>query len=93
VKRPSCHLRECIRKRSQEPQGLHRILANRKASSSSAAKIWGAACNADWIGKQLDGLMEEYKRCSELVALKAEIDASKEAPDHHTKDNPDTRRS
>jgi hypothetical protein len=53
-------------------------------------KAWGAACNADWIGKQMDELMAQYEKLNdEDAAVDAEIKTLKAAPDFHTKDNRD----
>ena len=53
-------------------------------------KAWGAACNADWIGKQMDELMAQYQKLKdEDAALDAEIEELESALDSHTKDNRD----
>lgn len=57
-------------------------------------KAWGAACHADWLGSQLDKLIEDYakfKKDDEL--LEAEIKTLEIAVDAHTKDNRDKRKS
>jgi chromosome segregation ATPase len=57
-------------------------------------KAWGAACHADWIGKQLDTLVEDYgKLKAEDEKLDAEIKTLETAVDAHTKENRDKRKA
>jgi hypothetical protein len=57
-------------------------------------KAWGAACNADWIGKQFDNFVEDYgKLKAEDEKLAGEIKALEIAVDAHTKDNRDKRKA
>jgi hypothetical protein len=50
-------------------------------------KAWGAACHADFIGKQLDGIAAEY-------AKEKEVDDTIEAsPDYHTVENREKRKT
>ncbi len=57
-------------------------------------KAWGAACNAEWVGKRLDELMAQYEKMqAEDRGLEKEIKALDNAVDHHTKDNRDKRRA
>jgi len=49
-------------------------------------KAWGAACEADFIGKQADKLMAEYARFSE------DRDALAASPDGHTVANREKRK-
>src|SRR6266702_5844648 len=57
-------------------------------------KAWGATCHAEWIGKQLDDLMTQYRKLSDdLVALGTEIKALETALDSHTKDNREKRKT
>ena len=56
-------------------------------------KAWGAACHAEWIGKQMDDLMEQYRKLSDgNVALGTDIDTLKHALDYHTKESSDKRK-
>jgi regulator of replication initiation timing len=56
-------------------------------------KAWGAACHAEWIGKQMDDLMEQYRKLSDdNVALGTEIQTLEAALDAHTKDNREKRK-
>jgi hypothetical protein len=56
-------------------------------------KAWGAACHANWIGAQLDMLIEDYgKLKAEDEKLEAEIKTLETAVDAHTKDNRDKRK-
>jgi uncharacterized protein (DUF3084 family) len=51
-------------------------------------KAWGAACHAEWIGAQLDGLTAEYQKLQEQDrGIEAEIKALETALDYHTVDN------
>jgi chromosome segregation ATPase len=57
-------------------------------------KAWGAACHANWIGAQLDKLIEDYAKLKkEDEAHDAEIKALEAAVDSHTKDNRDKRKA
>ncbi len=57
-------------------------------------KAWGAACNAEWIGKQTDELMADYQKLKdEDAAAEAEIKTLETALDSHTKDNRDKRKA
>ena len=59
----------------------------------SRQKAWGAACNADWIGKQLDDLMKQYNKFkADDAALETEIKTLETALDSHTKDNREKRK-
>jgi len=56
-------------------------------------KAWGAACHAEWIGKQIDGLSSEYERLgAQQQAIADEIKTLKGAIDSHTKDNREKRK-
>lgn len=51
-------------------------------------KAWGALCNADYIGKELDKLVSTYEKLrAEDTALGKEIDALQAEADSHTYDN------
>lgn len=57
------------------------------------AKAWGAACHADWISKDLDELLAEYKKLQEQdKALETEAEALKNALDNHTVENRNKRK-
>jgi uncharacterized protein (DUF3084 family) len=57
------------------------------------AKAWGAACHADWIGKNLDGLIAEYCKLQEKdKTLKADIKELGAAVDSHTVENRNKRK-
>ena len=57
-------------------------------------KAWGAACHADWIGKQLDKLVADYSKFkAEDDKLDEEIKTLETAVDSHTKDNRDKRKA
>lgn len=48
-------------------------------------KAWGAACHAEWIGKQLDDLTARYQQLQEEDrGLEAEIKALETAIDYHS---------
>jgi predicted RNase H-like nuclease (RuvC/YqgF family) len=51
-------------------------------------RAWAAACRTEWIGKQLDKLVED---CAELKAedekLEGEIETLETAVDYHTVEN------
>jgi hypothetical protein len=54
---------------------------------------WGAACHANWIGDQLDRLIDDYAKLKkDDEALEAEIKTYENAVDAHTKDNRDKRK-
>src|SRR5260221_498127 len=56
-------------------------------------KAWGAACHAEWIGKQMDDLMAQYRKLSdENVTLGTEIRTLETGLDSHTKDNREKRK-
>lgn len=56
-------------------------------------KAWGAACHADFIGKQLDDLTAEYAKAkAEDNQFAADIHASETALDYHTVENRDKRK-
>ncbi len=75
---------------TDDEQKLHRDLFIEECRQ----KAWGAACNADWIGKQMDELMAQYQKLKdEDAALDAEIKALETALDGHTKDNRDKRKA
>lgn len=51
-------------------------------------KAWGALCNADYIGKELDKLVAAYEKLrAEDAALGKELEAAEGLPDAHTYDN------
>jgi len=57
-------------------------------------KAWGAACHAEWIGKQLDTMMAEFEKLkAEDAKLASEIHGLELAIDSHTKDNRDKRKA
>jgi hypothetical protein len=57
-------------------------------------KAWGAACHADYISKQLEGVMAEYqKREAENQKLDEETKALEIAPDFHTVENRNKRKA
>lgn len=57
-------------------------------------KAWGAACHADWIGKQLDTLLTDYTKLKEEDAkLEAEIKMLETAMDYHTVENREKRKA
>jgi chromosome segregation ATPase len=57
-------------------------------------KAWGAACNAEWIGTQMDELMAQYTKMQEEDrGLEAEFKTLETALDSHTKDNRDKRKA
>jgi len=57
-------------------------------------KAWGAACNAEWIGKQMDELMAQYTKMQEEDgSLEGEIKTLEAALDSHTKDNREQRKA
>ena len=56
-------------------------------------KAWGAACHADWIGKQLDDIASQYEKLkAEDAGCAAEIKALETALDHHTVENRQKRK-
>jgi len=56
-------------------------------------KAWSAACHADWIGNQLDKLIEDYgKLKAEGEKLDGEI-KTLETPDYHTVENREKRKA
>ncbi|HEX3861281.1 MAG TPA: OmpH family outer membrane protein [Stellaceae bacterium] len=56
-------------------------------------KAWGAACHAEWIGKQLDDLTAQYQKLKiDETALDAEIATLAAVLDSHTKDNREKRK-
>jgi SMC interacting uncharacterized protein involved in chromosome segregation len=53
----------------------------------------GAACHAEWIGKQMDGLMAEYEKLkADDEAVAAEVQNLVGALDHHTVENRNKRK-
>jgi uncharacterized protein YlxW (UPF0749 family) len=57
-------------------------------------EAWGAACHANWIGGQLDKLIEDYgKLQADDEKLEGEIKVLETAIDSHTKDNRDKRKA
>jgi chromosome segregation ATPase len=57
-------------------------------------KAWGAACHANWIGTQLDKLIEDYGKLKEEDAkLVIEINTLAASIDEHTKVNRDKRKA
>jgi hypothetical protein len=51
-------------------------------------KAWGAACHAEWIGKQLDDLTAEYQKIkANDDAFAVEIKSLETALDSHTYEN------
>jgi chromosome segregation ATPase len=57
-------------------------------------KAWGAACNAEWIGKQLDELMAQYEKLGkEDRDLDEQIKTLDNAVDYHTKENREKRKA
>jgi hypothetical protein len=56
-------------------------------------KAWGAACHADWIGKQLDTVMAQYEKLkAEDAKLGEDIKTAETALDSHTYDNRQKRK-
>jgi argininosuccinate lyase len=56
-------------------------------------KAWSAACHANWIGNQLDKLIEDYAKLKvEDEKLEGEMKVPEVATDAHTKDNRDKRK-
>jgi hypothetical protein len=56
-------------------------------------KAWSAACHANWIGDQLDKLIEDYgKLKTDDEALEGEIKTLETAVDYHTVENRGKRR-
>jgi len=57
-------------------------------------KAWGARCHADWIAKNIDELMAEYKKIQdEDRTLEADIKELASAIDSHTVDNRNKRKA
>lgn len=57
-------------------------------------KAWGAACHADWISKNLDALMEHYRKLQEQdKTLEADSKELASALDGHTVDNRNKRKA
>jgi hypothetical protein len=57
-------------------------------------KAWGAACNAEWIGKQLDELMAQHEKLQkEDHDLEEQIKTLDNAVDYHTKANREKRKA
>jgi hypothetical protein len=57
-------------------------------------KAWGYACHADWISKDLDLMLAQYKKLQdEGNMLDADIKELKNAIDEHTVDNRNKRKA
>src|SRR5271169_1821408 len=56
-------------------------------------RAWAAACRAEWIGKQLDKLVEDYTKLkAEDERLEGEIKTLETAVDYHTVENREKRK-
>lgn len=57
-------------------------------------RAWAAACRAEWIGKQLDKLVEDYTKLkAEDEKLEGEIKTLETAVDYHTVENRNKRKA
>jgi cell division septum initiation protein DivIVA len=57
-------------------------------------KAWGARCHAEWVSKGLDQIIAEYEKLqAEDRGLEAEIKALEIAPDYHTVENRNKRKT
>jgi hypothetical protein len=57
-------------------------------------QAWGAACHANWIGKQIDKLIEDYGKLKvEDEKLVGEIKTLETAIDYHTVENRSKRKA